>query len=271
MPNFIGGDIGCGIITYSVGNKKINLKSIDKSPNTLNLDAQIESKFVGLYYNDLCDKKNLDVEVKYINKVMGKGVFAKKDFKLLSNVFEELPLISQIMIVNLENLIFFNFNFVLNVEIKENEEEKNRIKYECCSYCMKFFYEESDMPKKFQKFYKEIYPKGKPQLIPCDHCNIDIPKEKKKKNQEDDYFRPKMLLEKYCSKECKEEAWEKYHKILCMRDFISTKEAVHPLIHLYHLCKTTKRTNPIFIAKIFANVKLRIDSGFFFFDSTIFF
>ena len=29
VPNFIGGDIGCGIITYSIGNKKINLKSLD--------------------------------------------------------------------------------------------------------------------------------------------------------------------------------------------------------------------------------------------------
>ena len=29
VPNFIGGDIGCGIITYPIGNKKINLKSLD--------------------------------------------------------------------------------------------------------------------------------------------------------------------------------------------------------------------------------------------------
>ena len=124
---------------------------------------------------------------------------------------------------------------------------------ESCSYCLKFHTPVERMGEKLERYHKEIYPQGTPKLIPCSHCNIE--------GEKNCYFRPSFLCEKYCSEKCREEAWNRFHKVLCMRDFVSSKEAVHPIIHLFHFCEEEKRTNPLFIARIFADVKTKVEKG----------
>lgn len=59
--------------------------------------------------------------------------------------------------------------------------------------------------------------------------------------------------ETYCSDECCNEAWNKYHRILCIGP-VSTHETEQPLQILQLLAEDTRRTNPLLIARMFAMV-----------------
>jgi hypothetical protein len=69
-----------------------------------------------------------------------------------------------------------------------------------------------------------------------------------------------FFLEKYCSEMCRQTAWQSYHACLCGADFVSDEKRVHPLHHLYNLCVESNRSNPLFIARIFAVVFQRVTS-----------
>lgn len=88
----------------------------------------------------------------------------------------------------------------------------------------------SELPGPYKQFYAMIYPKGAcPAMMNCTGCNF----------------------EQYCSKQCQETAWKKYHRVLCKK---ATPGTENFLESLYEKAAEYERTNLVLITRIMGMV-----------------
>lgn len=146
-----------------------------------------------------------------------KGVYSTEGFQFGDKIFTEIPLVSHRFVEDLS----------IKISSAHFQDTSNRSK-EACSYCLRSFVNEHELSEKFQGFYNQMYPTP-PSFIYCDQCKI----------------------EPYCSIQCRDIAWKKYHRVLC---WTFNSQAEHPLLTLYMLAKQYGRTNLLLIARIFGMV-----------------
>lgn len=160
------------------------------------------------------------IEVKYIGYEKGKGVFATRDFKYGDVIFKEKPLCSQ------QKVMCFSLD-------KNNIVKK---KITTCDYCLKSNIPFTSLEEQLKTAMdEEEYLKFMPNIEykSCDSC-YEV---------------------NYCSAECKEKAWRKYHQLLCTHNKdVKKSEDEHPFILLERMACLQKRTNPLLIAKMFAEI-----------------
>jgi len=121
------------------------------------------------------------------------------------------------------------------VSMRNVEPEKDHIK--ACSYTMK-----SIIPMEEYKFpWTQVMEerKGLPtEFFPCPNCQSS----------------GAPYSEQYIGETAREKAWNEYHELLCVG--ASGKE--HPVAKLIDLAREAKRTNPLFILRMFAFIVQRI-------------
>uniref|UniRef100_A0A9J7ZMK4 Protein-lysine N-trimethyltransferase SMYD5 n=1 Tax=Cyprinus carpio carpio TaxID=630221 RepID=A0A9J7ZMK4_CYPCA len=156
------------------------------------------------------------VEVRFIDNVKGKGLFAKKPFKKGDTIFIERPLVSS--------------QFLWNALYK----------YRACEYCLRALETAEENSRRLSGRAALSLPH--PELCkvrpdrhqPCPHCQV-----------------------MYCSAECRQAAWEQYHKLLCLGP--SHHDPDHPLNKLQDAWRSVHyppETSSIMImARMVASIK----------------
>ncbi|TSQ35292.1 SET and MYND domain-containing protein 5 [Bagarius yarrelli] len=115
------------------------------------------------------------VEVRFIDNVKGKGLFAKRAFKKGETIFTERPLVSA--------------QFLWNAMYK----------YKACEYCLRALETAEENARRLSGLPALNLPhpelcKVRPELHQaCPSCQV-----------------------MYCSSECRQAAWDQYHKVLCL-------------------------------------------------------
>ncbi|KTG01529.1 hypothetical protein cypCar_00031068 [Cyprinus carpio] len=162
------------------------------------------------------------VEVRFIDNVKGKGLFAKKPFKKGDTIFIERPLVSS--------------QFLWNALYK----------YRACEYCLRALETAEENSRRLSGRAALSLPH--PELCkvrpdrhqPCPHCQV-----------------------MYCSAECRQAAWEQYHKLLCLGP--SHHDPDHPLNKLQDAWRSVHyppETSSIMImARMVASIKQAEDKG----------
>uniref|UniRef100_A0A8C1G359 Protein-lysine N-trimethyltransferase SMYD5 n=1 Tax=Cyprinus carpio TaxID=7962 RepID=A0A8C1G359_CYPCA len=162
------------------------------------------------------------VEVRFIDNVKGKGLFAKKAFKKGDTIFIERPLVSA--------------QFLWNALYK----------YRACEYCLRALETAEENSRRLSGRAALSLPH--PELCkvrpdrhqPCPHCQV-----------------------MYCSAECRQAAWEQYHKLLCLGP--SHHDPDHPLNKLQDAWRSVHyppETSSIMImARMVASIKQAEDKG----------
>eukprot|EP01126_Amoeba_proteus_P000562 TRINITY_DN1015_c0_g3_i1.p1 TRINITY_DN1015_c0_g3~~TRINITY_DN1015_c0_g3_i1.p1 ORF type:complete len:360 (+),score=66.90 TRINITY_DN1015_c0_g3_i1:474-1553(+) len=122
----------------------------------------------------------MDVEVRYINRTKGRGVFATREFLEKEVVYLEAPLVSH-----------------RNLDVTKDG-------IPTCSYTMKSFLPPESWESPFDNVMQSVMEKNNLSQNPwihCEHCKDDL-----------------LCGEKYMSNYAKKKAWSEYHKILCTRN-----------------------------------------------------
>lgn len=174
------------------------------------------SAYVQNYFKPLIGSK--EIEIKYINQLRGRGVFAKRDYMKSEMVYFESPLMSH-----------------RNVEEKSMDVAFK----EACSYTMKSVMDIDALKRPFDYEMKAYFQKnniGNPIFVPCPHCKDDD-----------------LCAERYVSENIQRKAWNEYHQILC----VGINGANHPYKALVEKSKAIQRTNPLFIIRMMAHMVQR--------------
>ncbi|KAB0796753.1 hypothetical protein PPYR_10814 [Photinus pyralis] len=131
----------------------------------------------------------MDVEIRAINNIKGRGLFAKKSFPCGTIIFEEDPLVC----------CQFSWNC--------------SYMYKTCDHCLRPLESAQENARRLTGNpelilpYPECCTTNKNSIVSCSTCGVE-----------------------YCSVHCQNEAFNRYHRILCLR----TKERnnSHPMEHL---------------------------------------
>lgn len=206
------------------------------SPGLRALLAAAGPPYVAAHYAPLT--ANLPVEVRWIDARKGRGLFAKRRLRMFQPIFSETPLVS------------------LRKLLPEAPD--------ACARCMRTFASKQAVAKtRFAPTWNRVYPPdGKvPSHVWCKSCELrkDEMLEMDPTKVRDAFLRGNpFFLERYCSEECRDAAALEYHLPLCGADFVSDESRVHPMHHLYNLCKETGSTRPLLVARMFAMVCQRV-------------
>eukprot|EP00026_Physarum_polycephalum_P005613 Phypoly_transcript_05648.p1 GENE.Phypoly_transcript_05648~~Phypoly_transcript_05648.p1 ORF type:complete len:464 (+),score=60.90 Phypoly_transcript_05648:158-1549(+) len=129
-------------------------------------------------------------------------------------------------------VIFTELPLVSHISVNE---ETNKFQF-VCDHCMRTVLKEINLPPEWQRCYTSIYEKGLPQNFECKgKCGA-----------------------KYCSAECQDISWNRYHSAMCTS---TNSGAAGPLKHLVELCRKHGRTNPLVIARMFGTVVSEVKRG----------
>uniref|UniRef100_W5KWC2 Protein-lysine N-trimethyltransferase SMYD5 n=1 Tax=Astyanax mexicanus TaxID=7994 RepID=W5KWC2_ASTMX len=167
-------------------------------------------------------KASICVEVRFIDNVKGKGLFAKKPFKKGDTIFIEQPLVCA--------------QFLWNALYK----------YRACDYCLRALETAEENARRLSGLPGLTLPH--PELCKvrselhqaCPHCQV-----------------------MYCSSECKQAAWEKYHQALCLGP--SREDPDHPINKLQDAWRSAhyppETSSIMLMARMVAIVKQAQDKG----------
>ncbi|KAK2834256.1 hypothetical protein Q7C36_014957 [Tachysurus vachellii] len=162
------------------------------------------------------------VEVRFIDNVKGKGLFAKRPFKKGETIFTERPLVSA--------------QFLWNALYK----------YKACEYCLRALETAEENARRLSTLPALSLPhpelcKVRPELHQaCTHCQM-----------------------MYCSSECRQSAWDQYHRVLCLGP--SHQDNDHPINKLQDAWRSAhyppETSSIMLMAKMVAVVKQAQDKG----------
>lgn len=192
------------------------------------LQEQVERSYIPEHYSKLTT--GMGVEVKWINGTMGKGLFATRAVRMFQPVFSESPLVSHRKLTS------------------SRAPNVTAAAHPTCAACLRAFVSEDEVKKtRLAEFWDRIYGTGKDALGPpvwtwCDDCSkrsdelvtdLQGTKIKDASAVRDPFVTGNpFFLERYCSKQCKEKAFQSWHRCLCGANFVSDETRVHPLHHL---------------------------------------
>eukprot|EP00057_Strongylocentrotus_purpuratus_P011350 XP_011665824.1 PREDICTED: SET and MYND domain-containing protein 5 isoform X1 [Strongylocentrotus purpuratus] len=156
------------------------------------------------------------VNVRFIDELKGRGLFASRDIAAGTVLFEEKPLVCA--------------QFLWN----------ECYHYEACEYCMRSMENAEEMARRLSANPSLVLPcmecckAEKQNFVHCPHCRIS-----------------------YCCSECREQAWNQYHQVLCLSQH--PPDPNHPLVILQEVWKTMhyppETTSIMLIAKMIASIK----------------
>ncbi|CAM4612350.1 unnamed protein product [Leuciscus chuanchicus] len=162
------------------------------------------------------------VEVRFIDNIKGKGLFAKRSFKKGDTIFIEQPLVSS--------------QFLWNASYK----------YRACEYCLRALETAEENARRLS---------GLPAL--------SLPHPELCKVRPDRHQACPQCQVMYCGTECRQAAWEQYHKVLCLGP--SHDDPDHPVNKLQDAWKSVHyppETSSIMImARMVATIKQAQDKG----------
>lgn len=189
-----------------------------ENPDFVALEKAVSEAYIAAFYSKMT-KDLSNVEVRYIDNIRGKGLFATKSIRMFKPIFSEVPLVS-------------------HRKLFEHGAP------DACSFCLRSFAVRADVEKtKFGPMFDKVYPE-QPKWLFCVHCEIragemggnDVKemicwsyKENSKvmdaSKVKDPFLRGNpFFLEKYCSELCREGAWHSYHACLCGASFVRLKK-----------------------------------------------
>ncbi|XP_051506154.1 histone-lysine N-trimethyltransferase SMYD5 [Myxocyprinus asiaticus] len=162
------------------------------------------------------------VEVRFIDNVKGKGLFAKRPFKKGDTIFTEQPLVSS--------------QFLWNALYK----------YRACEYCLHALETAEENARRLS---------GLPGL--------SLPHPELCKVRPDRHQACPQCPVMYCSAECRQAAWEQYHKVLCLGP--SHDDPDHPINKLQDAWRSVhyppETSSIMLMARMVATIKQAQDKG----------
>lgn len=232
-------------IAFSLGCELAGLKE----ESFVALQEPVETDYIATHYAKLTE--GLGVEVRWINRAMGKGLFATRAVRMFQPVFSEDPLISHRKLTS------------------SRAPEATAATHPSCACCLRTFVSEAEVKQtRLKSQWERVYGTGPdalsaPRWTWCDDCaersaevvtDIERTKISDASAVRDPFVTGNpFFLERYCSAECKGKALAMWHRCLCGAKFVSDEQRVHPLHHLYNLCVETRRSNPLMIARIYVS------------------
>jgi len=184
-PIWVKGWIRAGEAYWALERYKESVNAFSKAlelepenENVISLYAKYNKLYIERYFKPLT--RNMDIEVRYINRVRGRGVFALRDFFEKEIVYLERPLLS-----------------IRNVDMSKEA-------IQTCAYTLKSIIPPEDWQAPWDdavKSYMEKHNISKDTWKYCPHCKDDA-----------------LCGEKYFSEQAQNKAWEEYHQILCTKN-----------------------------------------------------
>ncbi|XP_052006095.1 histone-lysine N-trimethyltransferase SMYD5 [Xyrauchen texanus] len=162
------------------------------------------------------------IEVRFIDTVKGKGLFAKRAFKKGDIIFTERPLVSS--------------QFLWNALYK----------YRACEYCLHALETAEENARRLS---------GLPGLC--------LPHPELCKVRPDRHQSCPQCPVMYCSTECRQSAWEQYHKVLCLGP--SHDDPNHPINKMQDAWRSVhyppETSSIMLMARMVATIKQAQDKG----------